>query len=59
MHSVAAAETINCAATADVYIDQLTSPARGHNLNDKTRLVISYHPTYGIARGLWKFNIPG
>jgi len=39
-----------------VYIDQ-ESPTT--NFNDKTRVLISYHPTKGAARGLWKFNIPG
>ena len=39
-----------------MYIDQ-ESPTT--NFNDKTRLLISYHPTKGAARGLWKFNIPG
>ena len=55
-YTAARAETANCPAVADVYIDQ-ESPAT--NFNDKTRLLISYHPTKGAARGLWKFNIPG
>jgi hypothetical protein len=57
----AAAETISCDTTADVYIDQcLTcSPVGlGTNYNDKTRLTVSYHPTKGLARGLLKVDIP-
>ncbi len=41
--------------TADVFIDQYEPTM---NFNDKTRLLISYHPTKGIARGLLKFDIP-
>jgi hypothetical protein len=51
----AAAETISCNTTADVFIDQYEPTT---NFNDKTRLLISYHPTKGIARGLLKFDIP-
>ena len=51
----AAAETISCNTTADVFIDQYDPTT---NFNDKTRLLISYHPTKGIARGLLKFDIP-
>ena len=57
----AAAETISCNTTADVFIDQCLdcSPVEPTtNFNDKTRLLISYHPTKGIARGLLKFDIP-
>ena len=57
----AAAETISCNTTADVFIDQCLdcSPVGlNTNFNDKTRLLISYHPTHGIARGLLKFDIP-
>jgi hypothetical protein len=57
----AAAETISCTTTADVYIDQCLdcSPVGlNTNYNDKTRLMISYHSTHGIARGLLKFDIP-
>jgi len=50
-----AAETIQCSDTADVYIDQ-GSPTT--NFNTLTRLLISYHPTKGIARSLLKFDIP-
>jgi hypothetical protein len=53
--SQAAADTITCPITADVYIDQGT-PAG--NFNIKTRVLISWHSTKGIARGLLKFNIP-
>ncbi|MCX5902534.1 MAG: DNRLRE domain-containing protein, partial [Proteobacteria bacterium] len=49
-------QSYTCDTSADVYIDE-ESPAT--NLNDKTRLLVSYHPTKGRARGLWKFNIPG
>lgn len=48
------AETVTCPTIADVYIDQRYPDT---NFNNKTRIVISYHPTYGIARGLFKFDI--
>ena len=38
----AAADTISCNNTADVFIDQYAPTT---NFNDKTRLLISYHPT--------------
>lgn len=49
------AGAVTCPAIADVYIDQ-GSP--DENFNYKTRVLISFHTTYGAARGLWKFNIP-
>jgi hypothetical protein len=53
-HAMAQA-SITCPTLTDVYIDQRYPDT---NLNTKTRVLISWHPTYGIARGLWKFNIP-
>ncbi len=53
-HALAQAP-ITCATLTDVYIDQKYPDT---NLNTKTRVLISWHPTYGIARGLWKFDIP-
>jgi hypothetical protein len=50
-HQAAAA---TCPVTGDVYID---SGSPTENFNDKTRVLISWHPTHGTARGLWKFNI--
>ena len=50
------AEAFTCTDNADVYIDQ-EEPST--NYNDKTRLLISYHPTKGIARALLRFDIPG
>jgi len=50
-----AQSSITCATLADVYIDQRSPDT---NLNTKTRLVISMSASYGIARGLWKFDIP-
>jgi len=49
------AGAVICPSIADVYIDQRDPDT---NFNYRTRLVISYHPTYGIARGLFKFDIP-
>ena len=49
------ADTIICNDTADVYIDQRYPD---ESFNDKTRLLVSWHPTYGIARSLLKFDIP-
>ena len=46
---------ITCATLADVYIDQRYPDT---NLNYKTRLLISKSASYGISRGLWKFDIP-
>lgn len=51
----AIAETVTCVSTADVYIDQ-GSPTS--NFNTKTRVLLSWHSTKGIARGLLKFDIP-
>ena len=53
--SQAAADTIICPTTDDVYIDS-GSPTT--NFSDKTRVLVSYHPPVWSARGLWKFNIP-
>ena len=53
--STAYSNTYNCPAIADVYIDQY---APDENLNYKTRILISYHPSKGTARGLFKFDIP-
>ena len=47
--------SITCATLTDVYIDQ-KSP--DENFNYKTRVLISMSASYGIARGLWKFDIP-
>lgn len=44
-----------CPSVADVYIDQREPDT---NFNFRTRIIISYHPTYGIARGLFKYDIP-
>jgi hypothetical protein len=44
-----------CPSIADVYIDQREPDT---NFNFRTRIIISYHPTYGIARGLIKYDIP-
>jgi hypothetical protein len=51
---IAPAEAVICPSIADVYIDQRYPD---ENMNYKTRIIISYHPTYGIARGLFKFDI--
>lgn len=40
---------------SDVYIDGY---APDENMNFRTRILISYHPSKGIARGLFKFDIP-
>jgi len=48
--------THTCQDIADVYIDQ---DGPDTNFNDKTRMLVSYHPTKGIARALLKFDIPG
>ena len=61
VYSHAEADTITCTDTADVYIDQcLTCTPVGldTNYNTKTRLIVSYHPTKGLARSLLKFAIP-
>ncbi|MDD5719095.1 MAG: DNRLRE domain-containing protein [Candidatus Krumholzibacteria bacterium] len=51
----AAADTITCPATSDVYIDQGTpDDSQGH----RTRVLVSWHNTYLAARGLWRFAIP-
>jgi hypothetical protein len=50
------ATAVTCRTIADVYIDQRYPDT---NMNYRTRIVISHHPTYGIARGLFKFDIPG
>jgi len=49
------AEAVICPSIADVYIDQY---APDENMNYRTRILISYHPSKGIARGLFKFDIP-
>ncbi len=51
----APAGAVICSSIADVYID---SAAPDENFNDKTRILIAYHPGKGIARGLVKFDIP-
>jgi len=48
-------DTFTCPAVSDVYIDELVPD---ENLNYKTRILISYHPSKGTARGLFKFDIP-
>jgi len=53
--TLAYADTIICPTIADVYIDELVPD---ENLNYKTRVLISYHPSKGTARGLFKFDIP-
>jgi hypothetical protein len=55
IYGPAHAEMVACLDTSDVYIDQV-SPTT--NFNTLTRLLISYHPTKGIARSLLKFDIP-
>jgi len=60
-YSHAGAAAISCPDTADVYIDQCIgcSPEGGDtNYNNKTRVLVSYHPTKGLARSLLKFDIP-
>lgn len=52
----AMAATITCPTTADVYIDAGTANANT-NFNVQ-RVLVSYHSTRGIARGLLKFDIP-
>ncbi len=49
------ADTVTCPSIADIYIDQY---APDENMNYKTRILISRHPSKGIARGLIKFDIP-
>lgn len=39
---------------SDVYIDEY---APDENMNFRTRILISYHPSKGVARGLFKFDI--
>lgn len=51
---VSPAEAVICPSIADVYIDQYYPD---ENLN-KTRVLISYHPSKGVARGLFRFTIP-
>ncbi len=47
-------DTYLCPVTSDIYIDS----GRDYNLNFKTRVLVSWHPTYGTSRGLWHFEIP-
>lgn len=47
-------EAVICPSISDVYIDEF-SPYE--NFNYKTRILISYHPSKGIARGLIMFDI--
>ena len=49
------AVAVLCPSISDVYIDQRYPD---ENMNYKTRIIISHHPTYGIARGLFKFDVP-
>jgi hypothetical protein len=61
VYSHAEADTITCTDTADVYIDQCLTcspPGGDTNFNTKTRVLVSYHPTKGLARSLLKFDIP-
>jgi hypothetical protein len=44
-----------CPVIQDVYIDE---GKPDDNFADKTRVLISGHPTKGAARGLWQFDIP-
>jgi hypothetical protein len=48
-------QAVVCPSMADVFIDQY---APDENMNYRTRILISYHPSKGIARGLFKFDIP-
>jgi hypothetical protein len=59
--SPAKADTVSCNDIADVYIDQCITctPSGGDtNFNTKTRVLVSYHPTKGLARSLLRFDIP-
>ncbi len=48
-----------CPAIADTYVDEsLTDGEHNLNFNWKTRILVAYHPSYGKARGLWRFDIP-
>ena len=49
------AVAVLCPSISDVYIDQRYPD---ENMNYKTRIIISHHPTHGIARGLFKFDVP-
>ncbi len=49
------AGAVICPSISDVYIDQY---APDENMNYRTRILISYHPSKGIARGLFRFDIP-
>ena len=51
------AAAVTCTDISDVYIDQcLDCSPQGltTNYNNKTRLMVAYHPTHGIARSLLK-----
>ncbi len=51
--------TYLCPAIADTFIDEsLVDGEHNLNYNWKTRVMISWHASYGRARGLWKFEIP-
>ena len=57
----AAADTITCADTADVYIDQCltcTTPEGTPILMIRPEWLFPTIPLKGIARGLLKFDIP-
>jgi hypothetical protein len=54
-HHPFASTTYNCQTVADVYIDEYTPD---ENFNDKIVVLISYNPSKGTARGLFKFDIP-
>ena len=57
IYSHAEADTASCNDISDVYIDQCSdcSPqGLTTNYNNKTRLMVAYHPTHGIARSLLK-----
>jgi hypothetical protein len=49
------ADTATYPAIQDVYIDQ---GKPDDNFDNKTRVLIAFHPTKGIARGLWQFDLP-
>jgi len=47
--------TYLCPTISDTYLDE-GDPT--YNFNWKSRVLLSWHPTYKAARGLWKFEIP-
>jgi len=50
-----------CPTLSDVYIDaggRMYPERADQNFNHKTRVLVSWHNSYGASRGLWKFELP-